>query len=97
MGYTGALDMAGSGLGIDVELGWHLQSNHFPPIPLSMLQPCKDAIDAYWDDDCDREISLPSPILYKGRETAPAWAIIEQHHLSAWTTDYDYDAEYDND
>jgi len=93
MGYASALEMATSGTDIDIALGWHLQSNHYPPVPLSMLQPCKDAIDAYWDNDCDLEIELPEPILYKGRTTAPAWAIIEQHHLHAWTTDYDYDAE----
>ena len=97
MGYASALEMATSGIDIDTTLGWHLQSNHYPPIPLSMLQPCKDAIDAYWDDDCDLEIELPEPILYKGRTTAPAWAIIEQHHLHAWTTDYDFDAEDYND
>ena len=97
MGYASALEMATNGTDIDIALGWHLQSNHYPPIPLSMLEPCKAAIDAYWEDECDREIELPEPILYKGRTTAPAWAIIEQHHLGAWTTDYDYDAEYDED
>ena len=93
MGHAQALEMATSGADIDIVLGWHLQSNHYPPVPLSMVAPCKAAIDAYWDDDSDREIDLPEPVLYKGKTTAPAWAIIEAHHLGAWTWEYDQDAE----
>lgn len=93
MGYSSALSMATEGIDIDIALSWHLQSNHYPPVPLSMMQPCKDAIDAYWEDDCDREIDLPEPVTYKGLTSAPAWAIIEQHHLGAWCTDYDMDGD----
>jgi hypothetical protein len=85
MGSTFALDLAEN---IDVTLeqaiGMHLQGNHYPPVPLSMVQPCIDAIDAYYEDDFDKEIEMPEGVSYKGRTTAPAWAIIEQHHLNAW-------------
>jgi hypothetical protein len=27
---------------------------------------------------------MPEGVFYKGKTTAPAWAIIEQHHLDAW-------------
>ena len=85
MGYNTALDLAEN---IDVTLedaiGMHLQGNHYPPVPLSMVQPCIEAIDAYYDEDTDREIEMPEGVSYKGKTTAPAWAIIEQHHLSAW-------------
>ena len=93
MGYAQALEMAMSGADLETVLSWHLQSNHYPPVPLSMLQVCIAAIDAYWEDDCSAEIDLPENITYKGKPYAPVWAIIEQHHLGAWTTDYDYDAE----
>lgn len=93
MGYASAMEMAMSGADLNTVMGWHLQSNHFPPVPLSMVEPCIEAIDAYWADECDLEIELPEGITYKGMTTAPAWAIIEQHHLGAWCTDYDYDAE----
>ena len=84
MGYTSASDMAESGFDLDTVLGWHLQSNHYPPVPLSMLDPCKAALEAYWEDESDRLIPLPDPITYKGMDSAPAWAIIQQHHLDAW-------------
>lgn len=93
MGHTSAIAMSEADIDIDSALTWHLQSNHYPPIPVTMVQPCKDAIDAYWEDDCDRQIDLPVFVTYKGLTTAPAWAIIEQHHLDAWTTDHDYDRE----
>jgi hypothetical protein len=34
--------------------------------------------------DAMRQIEMPEGVLYKGKTTAPAWAIIEQHHLDAW-------------
>ena len=51
MGYNTALDFA-ENLDITLEqaIGYHLQGNHYPPVPLSMVQPCIDAIDAYYDD-----------------------------------------------
>ena len=69
-------------------LAWHLQANHYPPVPTSMVQPCIDAIRAIVDDeDVDAEIILPEGITYTGMPTAPAWAIVEQHHLDAWIED----------
>ncbi len=70
-------------------LAWHLQSNHYPPVPLSMIDPCiaaiNAAVEAYTDGDelvdLDRPIDLPEGITYKGLPTAPAAALIEQHHL----------------
>ena len=86
MGSNMAYDLASDELGLDLEkaIGYHLQGNHYPPVPLSMVQPCIDAIDAYWNEDFDQEIQMPEGITYKGKATAPAWAIVEQHHLDAW-------------
>jgi hypothetical protein len=49
-----------------------------------MVLPCIEALEAYWEDETDREIPMPEGVSYKGGNTAPAWAIIEQHHLEAW-------------
>jgi hypothetical protein len=50
-----------------------------------MVAPCVEAIDAVNDAGLwDLEIPMPEGITYKGLTTAPAWAIIEQHHLDAW-------------
>lgn len=68
---------------LDTALTWHLRSNHYPPVPLTMLEPCKNAIDAYWDDDLDRQIDLNGSY-YRGEPFAPAREIIIAHHLDPW-------------
>jgi len=104
MGNNTANELAGlSEYGIDISLeqqiAIQLTSNHYPPIPTTMVQPCIEAINAYNEDNANLEIELPEGILYKDKTTAPAWAIIEQHHLSAWCYDEDYvdDAWLDED
>ena len=89
MGYNTALDFAD--LDLEQGIAYHLQGNHYPPVPLSMVQPCIDAIDAYYDEDYNKLIEMPEGVSYKGNTHAPAWAIIEQHHLDAWLPQEDYD------
>ncbi len=85
MGSNFATDLAENiDISLEQAIGYHLQGNHYPPVPLSMVQPCIDAIDAYYDEDFDREIAMPEGVSYKGSNVAPAWAVIKQHHLSAW-------------
>ena len=76
-------------LDLEMAIGYHLQGNHYPPVPLSMVQPCIDAIDAYYEDNYDKLIEMPEGVSYKGNTHAPAWAIIEQHHLDAWLPECD--------
>lgn len=90
MGRLSAVDMLEHSDSLEQALGWHLQSNHFPPIPLTMVQPCLEAIDAYNEQDYDRLISLPDGIGYKGLTVAPASAIVEQHHLDTFIADEDF-------
>ena len=90
MGKATASDLATNGgeygLSITQSLEIHLRYNHYPPVPLTMVQPCIDAIDAAYDEDYDRFIAMPEGVFYKGMSHAPAWAVIEQHHLS-WFID----------
>jgi hypothetical protein len=93
MGSNFATDLAENiDISLEQAIGYHLQGNHYPPVPLSMVQPCIDAIDAYYDEDFDRFIAMPDGVFYKGMSHAPAYAIIEQHHLNAWLPQ---DDEYD--
>lgn len=78
---------------LDTALAWHLRSNHYPPIPLTMVAPCKEAIDAYWEDDLERAIELPEGVFYRGEPIAPARAIIVNHHLDAWCSDAEEEFE----
>ena len=86
MGSNLAKELADGLLDLDLEtqIGIHLQGNHYPPVPKSMIQPCIDAIDAYYDEDYNRLIVLPTPITWRNKNTAPASAIVEAHHLEAW-------------
>lgn len=91
MGSNFATDLAEMDLGLSLEdsIAIHLSANHYPPVPRSMVQPCIDAIDAYYDEDYSRLISLPDPITWRGETEAPAHAIVEAHHLDAWLPECD--------
>jgi hypothetical protein len=88
MGSLQAVEMAEM-LEIDSAIAWHLQSNHYPPVPASMVQPCIEAIRAVNEEygnftGWHKVIQLPDGITFRGEKVAPAWEIIEQHHLDAW-------------
>jgi hypothetical protein len=92
MGSNFATELADGTLGaisLEDQIAMHLTSNHYPPVPRSMVKPCIEAIDAYWEDDLAREIDLPEGITWRGNTTAPASNLIEAHHLDAWITEYD--------
>jgi len=86
MGSNFANDLSlADNLDIETQIAIHLKSNHYPPVPEFMVKPCIEAIDAVNDLGLwELEIPLPEGVLYKGMADAPAWAIIEQHHLDAW-------------
>jgi hypothetical protein len=93
MGSVTAIGIKDEVLDLETQLLYHLQGNHYPPVPAEMVTPCIEAIDAYYDEDYDRMISMPMvgdfQILYKGMTHAPARAIVEQHHLSFWLPDWE--------
>lgn len=86
MGHLQALDIQNY-TDFESALRWHLQSNHYPPVPAAMYEPCVAAIDAANEGDYDRAIDLTDIASYKGGNSAPAWAIIEGHHLDAFIDD----------
>jgi hypothetical protein len=94
MGAVTALGIQDSVLDLETQILYHLKSNHYPPVPSEMVQPCIDAIDAYYEEDYQRMIDMPKvgdfQITYRGSTQAPASAIIEQHHLSFWLPEEDY-------
>lgn len=66
-------------------LRWHLSSNHFPPVPLEMLDPCRKAIElANAGEDVNTTIELPEGFGWKSMATAPVWAILEGYHLDGF-------------
>jgi hypothetical protein len=84
MGGNFAQDLALSTIPLDQQIAMHLQGNHYPPVPLTMLQPCLYAIEACNEENYNRQIELPKGVLWRGQSTAPAHAIVEGHHLESW-------------
>jgi hypothetical protein len=80
---------------LEQQINIHLQYNFYPPIPSSMVQPCIDAINAYWNEDIYAEIEMPLGVSYRGSNYAPAHAIVEQHRLDPWLDTDDYYEEYE--
>lgn len=87
MGRLTAMEIAETELTLEDQITWHLKSNHFPPIPKSMVKPCIEAIDAANEGDWKKLISLPEGTGYQGLTVAPVHAIVEAHHLETWITD----------
>jgi hypothetical protein len=88
----GTLSDLGINLDIETQIGIHLRGNHYPPIPNSMIKPCIEAIDAVNDLGLwNADIELPEGVSWKGNTVAPASAIIEAHHLSAWIIERELD------
>lgn len=68
-------------------LSWHLTSNHFPPVPTTMVEPCIEAINNANEGEWDKLIQLPDGVGYQGRTSAPTHAVVEQHHLESFLID----------
>lgn len=83
MGHLHAVDIQNY-TDFETALRWHLQSNHYPPVPAAMYEPCVAAIEAANEGDFERAINLTGIAQYKGADTAPAWAIVDAHHLDAF-------------
>ena len=90
MGRNTAQDLADSPLSMYQSIAIQLRSNHYPPVPLSMVEPCIEAIYAVSEGLTHKQINLPKGVSWRGYPTAPAYAVVEQHHLDAW-------CDYDND
>jgi hypothetical protein len=81
---AGLADEVGGLIDLETALHIHLRSNHYPPVPTAMIEPCVAAIDAANNDDWDRHIDLTGIAQWRGEDYAPAWAIIEGHHLESF-------------
>lgn len=90
MGSNTAQDLAENVIDIRQSIGYHLTGNHYPPVPLTMVEPCVEAIYAVSDGLTHKQINLPKGVSWRGYPTAPAYTIVEAHHLEPWCT-YDHE------
>jgi hypothetical protein len=91
MGANGLRGFIGQQVNIDVTLHWHLRSNHYPPLPLDLIEPCKQAIEAGHEEAWGRRIDMPEGLQFRGRDWATAQDIIESCHLEAFFEDEEVD------
>lgn len=91
MGNNMSQDLAENVVDIRQSIAIQLQSNHYPPVPLSMVEPCIEAIYAVSAGERSKLIPLPEGVTWRGNEEAPADAIVDGHHLHAWCTYDEYE------
>jgi hypothetical protein len=93
MGSIYAEGLTEIGLTLEDQILVHLTSNHYPPVPKVMVEPCIQAIDLANEGKWDEMITLPEEVLWKGEKEAPVHAIVEQHHLEFWIIESELEAE----
>lgn len=84
MGRSYAEGIAATSIPLEEQIRIHLRANHYPPVPESMVPVCLAALNAAACDEWEKLIPLPEGISYRGLNSAPASAIVEQHHLELW-------------
>jgi len=83
MGYMNAIGMAEQDISLEMAIGWHLGSNHFPPVAF-MSVACIEAVEAARRGEWDRQVVLPEGVTYRDAPTASVSALVEGYHLEPW-------------
>jgi hypothetical protein len=73
----------------DIALAWHLQSNHYPPLPAELVPVARRVIDKANRGDWDKRVRLPEGVSYRGSRLAPVAACVEAWHLDAFLEEDD--------
>jgi len=88
MGQFGLIGMLDNDTDTRRTMEWHLQSNHYPPIPVEMADACFEAIGLYDMEDYEAEVTLPEGVTFRGQDTVPAWRLIEDMHLEPFLAQF---------
>jgi hypothetical protein len=103
MGNNFATDLAESDVSLENSITIQLRNNHYPPVPYEMVPVCMEAIIECNEGNSHNLIGMPVidgfQVLWRGQASAPAWAIVEGHHLDPWIDDdgnfYHGDTDHD--
>ena len=83
MGYRNAYDLA-TETDMVTALSWHFASNMFPPVPQSLIPAAVKAVHAVCHGNGSDAVTLPESILWHGRQTIPARAMVNELRLDAF-------------
>jgi hypothetical protein len=93
MGSLQAQEMKDWAPTIEVALGWHLQSNHYPPVSTKWIEPAMEAIELANCGLWKESIQLLEKYGFragKGQETLTVGEIVEGLHLDFWIESEEY-------
>ena len=81
-----AVAVAEGMVNLDGALQYHFTSNHYPPLPVSLIPLAKRIIETVSDDAgrVDEMVNLPDGRLWKGKAKAPVSECIEAWHLDSF-------------
>lgn len=83
MGIEGMLEM----MPREQALTWHLQSNHYPPVPGHMVPVCQKAIERINGGTPRKRIRLPQGTTYRGSSLVYPWDVVKSLHLESFLDD----------
>jgi len=94
MGSITAMDLAArEDLNLEMGLMYHLQGNHYPPLPVSLIPACKEAIRLANNGEKDALVALPDGMTYKNETKAPVREIIDFCHLDYYLEENGYESQ----
>lgn len=79
MGAEGFAELVEEGQAtLEASLVWHLQANHYPPVPTAFLPVALEAIERAQDEDWDHVITMPNDV------TLSVGEIVDGLHLESF-------------
>lgn len=94
MGHLQASEMAnmieGGAISLREALGWHLQYNHYPPLPKSLIGVAERAIDKANQGEWDAKLVLPKGCTVNGRRTMTVGQVAEWLHLGDFISEREW-------
>jgi hypothetical protein len=77
--------------GEHIALKWHLQHNHYPPVPVEWVPVCQKIISKYNDGDYNLNYSVLNPV--RDDEMVSAVRVVEALHLGVFLEEPENDDE----
>lgn len=68
----------------DQVLVWHLTSNHFPPLPVSLVGSVKRAITNADHGDWNKKVRMDGIMCRQHGRLCPTWHLVEIAHLDSF-------------